>query len=610
MAIAATEASATKPAWLEDLIKDFKAGVAHSFILHGGVYDYAEYPKKDVPVRGYIAEALSYQYQVVTYAPDEGIRFPNDDPEKSERKRFEILVGLAGQQQEQSIMAAALREQGGGTDEAELPRSPAEAIPLLIEFLRMAQPRNAADKRPAVIIERLDLIAPPGDKAVLDGGRLSLLALMHRVGTDPQIHKTAGMLVMLSPTLEEIHSDLRAGSSGLRAIEIPPPNFEQRLAYIRRIVDAKNLKLELSEAEFAAATAGLFRRHIEDIALRAVLLNRTVTRSLVNERKKEQIATEYAEVLEVVDPKHGFEAIAGHPHATEYLKKRIVRAFADPDLADLLPMGIMLLGPSGTGKTYLAWALAKECGVNFVKMNVGALRGGIVGETDRRVAKAFVGLRALAPCVVFLDEIDQQFRRGQGGSDSGGGGAAENSLFAAMLEFFGSPENRGRILAVAASNLPKVIDAALMRPGRFDVKIPLLPPQTGKERADVVAVLLKKYGAVIESDHPVLAEIGESTSGWTQAELERLVTEAQGTARLEDVPLAEALLEARSSMRAATRDIEKMTWQALEACDNAKLVPERFREAIGQAAEPKAKAIEQRDAGMKDESRASRDLEL
>ncbi len=140
------------------------------------------------------------------------------------------------------------------------------------------------------------------------------------------------------------------------------------------------------------------------MALRALAAGGTVTRELVRARKRESIATEYAEVLEVLEPAFGFEAIGGHAQIKQFLLEWVIRPLREGPL-DMVPLGVALLGPPGTGKTVLAIATAKEAGLNCVLLRPEKIKGGIVGESERRLAKALGGIESLAPCLVFVDEL-------------------------------------------------------------------------------------------------------------------------------------------------------------------------------------------------------------
>jgi transitional endoplasmic reticulum ATPase len=175
--------------------------------------------------------------------------------------------------------------------------------------------------------------------------------------------------------------------------------------------------------------------------------------------------------------------------------------------------------------------------------------------------------------------------------------------------FFGDPSHRGRIVAIAATNRPDLVDAALFRPGRFDVKIPLLPPETPAARAEVLAALLRRADGPDPTGLP-LARLGERTEGWTQAELERAVVKARGLARLRGLELGAALDEALRTLRPATRDIQRMAALALAECDDASLVSERYRPLVGEPAPPETGAGDVEEPGGRGAGRRARALDL
>jgi hypothetical protein len=586
------------PPWYSTLTKDYQAGVAHTFMLHGGIYDYTDYSGQDLTVREYIAARMARVGAVVTYSIDEGIRFPNDE-DGTTRRRFEMAAGL---QQEQDEAAKYLR--GEAPSENNLPTSPGGALPLLVDYLRKSGPTDDDPRLPVVIVDRFDLIAPPGDKATLADAKLAVLGLMHRAGTDQDIDGTGGIFIMLAPTQEEVHGDLRTASSGIRVIEVPPPNVEQRLGYIRRIIETKELKLlDITETEFAAGTAGLFRRHIEDIGLRAAAVDKVLTRSLVRQRKREQMLQEYAGALELVEPEYGFEAVGGHDLVIGYFREWLIPTILDPELADEAPTGVLLMGPSGTGKTFLVRAAAREAGVNFVIADPMNMRGKYVGESEAKTARFIQGLSAMAPCFVLFDEVDQKLRRGTGEGGSGGD-AVENNIFGKMLEFLGDESRRGSVVAFAATNRPDNMDAALKRPGRFgDMKVPILPPQTPDERMAVLRVLCNRYmaGRKVNLDSAV-----QAVEGWTQAEMEALIKKSRTFGRIKKLKPEEAIKTVLATMRSATKDIEFMALLALSECDDAALVPEKYRGLVGDAAVEKREAARPRERA----TRGYRDVEL
>jgi hypothetical protein len=122
-----------------------------------------------------------------------------------------------------------------------------------------------------------------------------------------------------------------------------------------------------------------------------------------------------------------------------------------------------MTGPAGTGKTAMAEAVAKEAGINCVILNPARIFGKYVGDTERNLDRALYAILAMAPVLVFIDEIDQSVSRGASG-DSG----VSNRFFKRLMEFMSDTSHRGKVVFLAASNRPDLMDPALRRPGRFD----------------------------------------------------------------------------------------------------------------------------------------------
>ncbi|MBN1483893.1 MAG: ATP-binding protein [Chloroflexia bacterium] len=187
----------------------------------------------------------------------------------------------------------------------------------------------------------------------------------------------------------------------------------------------------------------------------------------VREAKGRVIDSQSHGLLEVSHPINAFDDVGGLQYIKDYLRKQV--ECLKKDSADT-HRGIVLVGPPGTGKSIIAEALAKESGVNLIKMR--EIRSMWVGESERNLALALDLIVSMQPVVVFVDEVDQALgARGTGASGDSGTSAR---MFGRILEFMGSNEHRGKVFWVAASNRPDLLDAALLR--RFDMVVPLLMP--------------------------------------------------------------------------------------------------------------------------------------
>jgi cell division protease FtsH len=235
-----------------------------------------------------------------------------------------------------------------------------------------------------------------------------------------------------------------------------------------------------------------------------------------------------------------FKDVAGIDEATEELAE-VVDFLKNPDryraLGAMVPRGVLLTGPPGTGKTLLAKAVAGEADVPFFSMSASEFIEMIVGVGASRVRDLFEQAKKEAPAIIFIDELDAIGRSRAAGSIPGGGhDEREQTLNQILTEMDGFTGNEG-VIVLAATNLPEILDAALLRPGRFDRRIAVNPPdQRGRE------AILRVHTRSVPLERDVdLATVASTTPGMVGADLRNLVNEA-------------ALMAARRGRRTVSRD--------------------------------------------------------
>lgn len=233
-----------------------------------------------------------------------------------------------------------------------------------------------------------------------------------------------------------------------------------------------------------------------------------------------------------------FNEVAGIDEAVEETKE-VVDFLQSPEkyqrLGGRIPRGVLLVGPPGTGKTLLAKAIAGEAGVPFFSLSGSDFVEMFVGVGAARVRDMFVQAEAKAPCIIFIDELDA-LGKSRGGNAVGGHDEREQTLNALLVEMDGFEPNLG-IIVVAATNRPETLDAALMRPGRFDRQVLVDRPDV-RGREDILKVHVKN----VKLDPTVkLDDVAAITPGFVGADLANLVNEA-------------ALLAARQGKSAVSMD--------------------------------------------------------
>ncbi|MDH5298604.1 MAG: ATP-dependent zinc metalloprotease FtsH [Desulfobulbaceae bacterium] len=219
-----------------------------------------------------------------------------------------------------------------------------------------------------------------------------------------------------------------------------------------------------------------------------------------------------------------FRDVAGIPEVKEELLE-VVDFLQRPKkysrLGATVPKGILLAGPPGTGKTLLARAIAGEAGVPFFSISGSDFVEMFVGVGASRVRELFVEAKKSAPCIIFIDEIDAVGGTRAGGASVGGTEERAQTLNALLVEMdgFGGEDT---ILILAATNRPDILDPALLRPGRFDRQVNILPPDV-KGRLKILEVHACRLPL---AEGVELSNLAKSTPGFTGAQLANLVNEA------------------------------------------------------------------------------------
>nr|MCU0499894.1 ATP-binding protein [Anaerolineae bacterium] len=580
------------PEWALELRDKFEAGIAHQFILHFNVTDYvfdmrygfehrlpsylvARYPQEDG------RDVLFYnRSQGVTPAADRQA----DSLSREENSRWQNFLS--------DVSRWGLR-----ANDLRVLMNPAEALYALEQSLY--ESGNTCDPNSVVIFEFAEKVAPAGG-IEFHGGNADLLIqieTLQRWALDERIRLKGHLILLLARNIAEVSDNLREANGGTEAIEVPMPDDSARLKYISYLFyhylrsahplgareicfDAKDFSIDpksvISPIEqqlraLANLTAGLTRVAIQDIVLRAFQAGTPITAKLVQERKESTIRSETRNLLEVLKPSRSMDAVGGLEKIKAFLRTEVLQSLKSRN--PNTPAGILFLGPPGTGKTLVAEGLAYESGVNFVKL--GNFRDQFVGQSERNLSRALNIIRAMTPVIVFIDELDQsEGRRSEGNLDSG----VSSRVFAKLLEVMSDESLRGKVVWIAASNRPDLIDDAMRRPGRFDDKIPFLVP-TEEERASIFAAILRHKGKLSDEDINTLAldMLARESNGFTGAEIEVIVSRALRKASIDNVVLQTQHLKEAVKGFIKSVNSEKyrlMTLLALAEVNNIALIPD------------------------------------
>lgn len=224
-------------------------------------------------------------------------------------------------------------------------------------------------------------------------------------------------------------------------------------------------------------------------------------------------------------PKVKFDDVAGVEESKEEVKE-IVDFLKNPEryitLGAKIPKGVLLVGPPGTGKTLLAKAVAGEADVPFFSVSGSSFIEMFVGVGASRVRDLFEKAKKEAPAIVFIDEIDAIGKSRAAGAMMGGNDEREQTLNQLLAEMDGFDSDKSPVIVLAATNRPEVLDAALLRPGRFDRQV-LVDKPDFKGRVDILKVHSKEVKLAKDVD---MDEIGRLTAGLAGADLANIINEA------------------------------------------------------------------------------------
>ncbi len=472
-------------AWSETIRRLYLSGASNQFVLHGNVQDRLLVPGDGGDAVGNLVDFLT----------------------KSQLRRFDLVLGYE--------LGAGVRVLAGEETYRRLapaeppPVDPAGAIGWLDHFLRVcvnlrslapASPGSAAvagrNHHVAIVIGSADLLFPLAQQT-RDYALNSMAAVVRSWSHESHFLEQNLAVFLLTEHLNDLN---RLLSQNPRAalVEIPLPR-EAELAGVFRHFETRFPKALANFAgrpEFPAARlAGATMGSIESLLKQREYEGTPLEERDLAELKKSLVEKDAQGLIEFLEPTRTLDDVHGSEAVKEWMRQDLA-LWGEGDLA-AMPMGYLLSGPVGTGKTYFVECLAGEAGVPVVKMK--NFRDRWVGSTEGNLEKIFGLLQALGRCIVFIDEADQALGSREGGAGDSG---VSGRVYSMMAKEMSNTANRGRILWILASSRPDLIEVDLKRPGRVDVKFPLFPSLDAEEGYALIRALAKKHRLELPKECP------------------------------------------------------------------------------------------------------------
>ena len=456
-----------------------------------------------------------------------------------------------------------------GTEYAKvLPRDPGRALQILENYLRM---RLSDGQSLALIIDFAETLAPGGEIGSLSAEDRFALATLVKWASDPQFLAGDLSIVLLVENLAEISNRL-SRNPYVASIELPLPNEEERQHFVQVKLQGKRLASisELPAPALAKMSAGLSRINLDRILTEAFEREVKITPELLKEKKKEIIQAECHGLLEFIEPAHTLDSVAGHAKAKEMLRQ--AASALKKGRIEVLPMGYLVSGPVGTGKTFLATCFAGDIGIPCVKfLN---FRSQWQGVTEANLEKIFNLLKALWPVAVMVDEADAFLGNREASGDSG----TSSRVFASIASFMGNTEYRGKIVWFLLTARPDLLPVDLKRQGRAEEHLALFYPQNDAERDELARIVAKKVKVPHLPSFAALLPKGTQMSGADiEAVLVRSKFRALAAGREEPTEDDVRAVVADFVPPSYPLEIELQNLAAVQECTSRELLPEVFR---------------------------------
>ncbi len=497
------------PAWASELASAYESGAHGQFILYGNVHDRIAVGERLVNLAGYIEDDLLASFAIVlTYDLGNGLRIER---------------------------GGDLIEKWGGANLTNLPREPLAAMHYISRYLRYFGNLRALGREikehVAVIVRGIDHIIP-ADGAGYEHG--SLTSILREWSSEAPFVDLPFTTILIADNLNDVEPMIAFDTHTAR-IRVALPDaaaLESALAFLK-VQHPKAFAADANTTHIAGALVGVTVAALESLIKIRSHAGQALSSTDLTRIKKELVERDSAGLVEFIESKRTLDDYHGQEALKHWLRQDIA-LWHSGDLK-ALPMGYLLCGPVGTGKTFLVECLAGEAGVPVVKLK--NFRDRWVGSSEGNLEKIFRLVRALGRCMVFIDEADQTLgRRDAGSGDSGLSGR----LYSMIAQEMADTSNRGRVLWILASSRPDLIEVDLKRPGRVDVKVPLLPTSTAAESALLIGALAKRYGLDLPAAQLQKFEARMPTL-LTPGAAEALVVKAYRRSRTENLDGAAAL---------------------------------------------------------------------
>jgi AAA+ superfamily predicted ATPase len=548
------------PAWARELSEKYYSRSFAVFVLYGNVRDLVplrtpEGATSFVSLEDFLSRALFGQRDLILHYDRGGLSFGNSTTQADFRRALEGYDSFHGTNY----------SQGG------LPRNPDAVLNLLDNYLRL---RIADGKKIGLVIDFAETIAPAGDVSSMSAEDRNALVILKRWARNASFLDADVTICLISENQIELNQGI-VQNPGVASIAIPLPDDAERLEFIRAQLKSRELPSgsEVNDESLAKLGAGLKRVQLQGLISHAVENKQPLTLKFLSQKKKDLIEAESGGLLEFVQSRFDLSFVAGNDQAKRKLQDAATAIRAGN--TEVLPMGYVICGPVGTGKTFITTCFAGEVGIPAVTLK--NFRSMWQGVTEGNLERVLTLLKAMSPIAVIVDEADAQLGDRSNSGDSGVG----NRVFAQIAQFMGNTEYRGKVIWFLLTCRPDLLPVDLKRQGRAEEHIALFYPETPEERLALLRAMQRKIGmkAFPEDIEKFFLNRAGGLSG---ADIEAVLVRSHMRSSLQNKAVVDA-----QDLEAALEDfippyypteIDLQNMVAVLECTSKSLLPKQYRD--------------------------------
>lgn len=515
VAPAATEAQPIPdwfPGWAREFAESYYAGTTCLFVMHGNVHDLTRQGPGGSAGFGSLPDFLTNQLfgnwdVVLRHDLSHGLRaYAGTDG-----GRLRTMVGL-------------LEDRIG--EPKNWPKDPDGILNLVDQLIQKNLMEANPDKQISIglIFDHAQFLLPSAELGQMAGAQGSRLVRLLSWAQNPYIKRRNIAICLLCDRLSEFNERL-IGSAHVATLEVPMPDVKTREEYITWFDDQDGKVGDLTDfspGQLAELTSGLNLVNLERLLSRAGRGDKKLDGNTLKKLKKDLIERQARGLVEFVEPAHSLGDFVGNDAVKQRLSDD--SALLLKGRLDAAPMGYLICGSVGTGKTYLAECFAGSVGIACVKLR--NFRSKYVGETEGNLEQILTVLRAMGPVVVMIDEADAALGNREADGDSGTSGR----VFSMIASQMGDTRYRGKLLWMLLTSRPDLLPIDLKRQGRAEVHLPLFAPRDDDEIESMIRAMVRKNKAKIDDDAIPDGLASRELSG---ADIESIVLSAKRRALIE-----------------------------------------------------------------------------